>query len=258
MALRLAGHATIVLIAGGRLACQCRSTSTVARTGTPSRSSRRWPTPRSSRARPAAPRRSRRSSSRWPSITRARGSTRPTMDVVDARLRRRTATLARAPGARRRRTRPPRRPRANPRRRPSPRRLGLRARLAGDSSGSTIELLERRCRHSRTRGRYAPRPVARSRRTSHPAAPTRHPGHRGGLRRRERRRPPREHRDRCDVVLGAEDHRLAADGGRVASEPAVESLALVRPEVGPPELKELAAPRSVASGATRSSPTNGR
>ena len=35
------GHATILLIAGGRLACRCRSTSTVAQTGTPSRSFRR-------------------------------------------------------------------------------------------------------------------------------------------------------------------------------------------------------------------------
>ena len=73
-----------------------------------------------------------------------------------------------------------------------------------------------------------------------------------------RRRAAGEHRERGDVVLAAEDHRLAADRGRVAAEPAVERAAAVGPEAQPPELQQLAgADRSVVSGLTRSSPMNG-
>ena len=48
----------------------------------------------------------------------------------------------------------------------------------------------------------------------------------------------REHRDRGDVVLGPEDHGLAADR-RIAAEPAVERVSRVRAEVRPAELHQL-------------------
>ena len=84
----------------------CRSTNTVARTGTCSRSSSGWTTLRLRRARSAARRRSSACSTPWPSTSRARGSTRPTTGArasAAAARSRATVAAARSPRSRSRR-----------------------------------------------------------------------------------------------------------------------------------------------------------
>ena len=58
------------------------------------------------------------------------------------------------------------------------------------------------------------------------------------LRRRQRRRPAEPHRDDGDVVLGAEEHGLAAGRARLAAETAADRVA-ARSEAHPAELREL-------------------
>src|SRR3954447_7107685 len=147
---------------------------------------------------------SRRCCSPWRCITRARASTRPTTARDRARAHRRTAT---APAA------APRRAATRPRRR-SPRRTPARA----------------------TR-----RPPQRTERCSQPTVSHGAPWRvRKALGRWERRRAAGEHRHRADVVLRAEDDRLAVRAARLPAEPAVERVARVGPEVGPAERENLA------------------
>src|SRR3954447_7281658 len=154
-------------------------------------------------ARRAARALSRRCCSPSQSITRAPASTRRTTAVARARACRRTVkAAARARRATRaRRRRPPRRTPARATRRPPPR----------TESASQLAIAD-----------HAARRVGKP------------------LRWGQRRRTPREHRDRGDVVLGAEDDGLPVGGARLTAEPAVERVLLVGTEVRPTELHDLA------------------
>ena len=168
--------------------------------------------------------RSRRCCFPWLSITRAPASTRPIMAVARGRVPPRTARAARAR-------------RATAARRRSPPKDAGSGRQEGGRSGLTA------------RSQPAVSDDA-ARRVGEP------------LRRGERGRAAREHRDRRHVVLRPEDHRLAVCAAGLATEAAVERPLgvgaevrpaeldrLARAEVGRERLDDVAAPETAASAA---------